>query len=537
MNRHSRVLPFPPSRGKEKDKAVQHTSGVKSSDTKTSSSSKGVAKSGIKGVKGLVSSLSAAKINHSNKEKPTQSNYAPSISATLAASSVGKSEEVEAPAARGGTIHGKEKDLQRRFSFEPSLPTCKEDSVTPVSKVKSLENAPGCKPCTENLHPSGETTSDKLKTENSPVKSMCSVENIGVKDANNGSSDGETDDNCTCKQKQQEHPTNIPIVGKNKVNESIREHFRLRLLCPDDVPEVKALCSDWFPVEYPDSWYTDITSDKRFHSLAAIINDKIVGLLVSEVKARARLHREDSTILSSAFPSITQVAYILSLGVVSTFRRLGIATALLTNLLNYLNTHEKLSVKAVYLHVLASNTSAISFYEKHNFRRHEYLPYYYAIRGKGKDGLSYVLYINGGQPPWTLLDYMKLVGAYISRMQPSSLPSAMAHRTRNFIASRRSWLPSLPSFPSMPSMPSVNLPSMNMNILQRFRGQGSSQDPEVGLSPEEAAELEGEEDVGRNRSSWLPSVNYYSLLQRFGGQCYDSGEQPDFEDIESAPRL
>lgn len=133
---------------------------------------------------------------------------------------------------------------------------------------------------------------------------------------------------------------------------------------------------------------------------------------------------------------------------------------------------------------------------------------------------------------------MKLVGAYISRMQPSSLPSAMAHRTRNFIASRRSWLPSFPSFPSMPSMPSVNLPSMNMNILQRFRGQGSSQDPEVGLSPEEAAELEGEEgDPGRNRSSWLPSVNYYSLLQRFGGQCYDSGEQPDFEDIESAPRL
>lgn len=233
MNRHSRVLPFPPSRGKDKDKdkAVQHTS-----DTRTVSSSKGVAKSGIKGgVKGLVSSLSAAKINHSNKEKPPQSNYAPSISATLAAStSICKNEEVDAPAARG-TIHGK--DVQSRFSFEPSLPTCKED--TPVTKVKSLENAPGCKP----VHPSGETTSDK--TQNNPVK--CSVENIG--DANNVSSEAETDDKCTCKEKQQEHPTNIPIVGKNKVNESIREHFHLRLLCPDDVPEVKALCSDWFPVE------------------------------------------------------------------------------------------------------------------------------------------------------------------------------------------------------------------------------------------------------------------------------------------------
>lgn len=34
---------------------------------------------------------------------------------------------------------------------------------------------------------------------------------------------------------------------------------------------------------------------------------------------------------------------------------------------------------------------------------HTFLPYYYSIRGDCKDGFTYVTYINGGHPPWTLL--------------------------------------------------------------------------------------------------------------------------------------
>ena len=39
-------------------------------------------------------------------------------------------------------------------------------------------------------------------------------------------------------------------------------------------------------------------------------------------------------------------------------------------------------VKAVYLHVLATNAAAIKFYEKHYFQKHVFLPYYYHIGGK-----------------------------------------------------------------------------------------------------------------------------------------------------------
>lgn len=59
--------------------------------------------------------------------------------------------------------------------------------------------------------------------------------------------------------------------------------------------------------------------------------------------------------------------------------------------------------KAIYLHVLTTNNTAIHFYENRDFKQHHYLPYYYSIRGVLKDGFTYVLYINGGHPPWTIL--------------------------------------------------------------------------------------------------------------------------------------
>jgi hypothetical protein len=35
---------------------------------------------------------------------------------------------------------------------------------------------------------------------------------------------------------------------------------QLRFLCPDDLDEVRSLCQDWFPIEYPFYWYEEITS-------------------------------------------------------------------------------------------------------------------------------------------------------------------------------------------------------------------------------------------------------------------------------------
>lgn len=52
---------------------------------------------------------------------------------------------------------------------------------------------------------------------------------------------------------------------------------QLRFLCPDDLNEVRVLCQDWFPIDYPLSWYQDITSSTRFFALAAVLHLQIIG--------------------------------------------------------------------------------------------------------------------------------------------------------------------------------------------------------------------------------------------------------------------
>ncbi|KAF6125342.1 hypothetical protein HJG60_009841 [Phyllostomus discolor] len=108
------------------------------------------------------------------------------------------------------------------------------------------------------------------------------------------------------------------------VPSSALSEVSLRLLCHDDIDTVKHLCGDWFPIEYPDSWYRDITSNKKFFSLAATYRGTIVGMIVAEIKSRTKIHKEDGDILASNFSVDTQVAYILSLGVVKEFRKHGI---------------------------------------------------------------------------------------------------------------------------------------------------------------------------------------------------------------------
>jgi len=55
---------------------------------------------------------------------------------------------------------------------------------------------------------------------------------------------------------------------------------------------VKELCKEWFPIQYPDQWYRDITSDQRFYSLAAVYQSQLVGLLIAEVKHADMINKE-----------------------------------------------------------------------------------------------------------------------------------------------------------------------------------------------------------------------------------------------------
>lgn len=160
---------------------------------------------------------------------------------------------------------------------------------------------------------------------------------------------------------------------------------QLRFLCPTDLDEVRTLCQDWFPIEYPYYWYEEITSSNRyrpprinynesiryhcsrFFALAAVYEHRIIGLIVAEIKSYDSLNPEDAGILPKSQEPFAHVGYILSLGVAKEYRRNGIASLLLDSFLRHLVTTEKKKVKAVFLHVLTANTAAIMFYEARKY--------------------------------------------------------------------------------------------------------------------------------------------------------------------------
>ncbi|XP_065826310.1 N-alpha-acetyltransferase 60-like [Oscarella lobularis] len=177
-----------------------------------------------------------------------------------------------------------------------------------------------------------------------------------------------------------------------------------RLMQPSDIDQVKALCAECFPINYPENWFVQITSSSNLYSLAAVVGNRVIGMIVVEVKPFGFCNPEDSSILSYFSSSDTKVAYILSFGVFKEFRNTGIGSHLLQQALSYLES-EQMHCKAVYLHVMASNFDAIKFYERRGFKKHTFLPGYYTTIGNQLgDGCCYVKYINGGEAPWSLRD-------------------------------------------------------------------------------------------------------------------------------------
>ena len=174
--------------------------------------------------------------------------------------------------------------------------------------------------------------------------------------------------------------------------------------------------------DYPYSWYEDITSSSRFYALAAVFGGVIIGLIVAEIKPYAKLNKEDQGILCSSLGKDSLVGYILSLGVRRAYRRNGIASLLLEQLLAHVTAPERSTVKAVFLHVLSSNAPAILFYQRRHFRLHSFLPYYYVINGQCQDGFTYVLYINSGHLPWGLWDWMRHVAGAMASLGPCRVP-------------------------------------------------------------------------------------------------------------------
>jgi len=125
------------------------------------------------------------------------------------------------------------------------------------------------------------------------------------------------------------------------------------------------LCSESFPIEYPDSWYDFVTSG-YFYSNAAFNQNQMVGVIIAENKSYKQIQAEDVSIIARHF-KYNRVGYILTLGVAKAYRSLGLGSYLLSRTLENLEDQNCL---CVYLHVLKANKKGIVSIIRLNSKSH-----------------------------------------------------------------------------------------------------------------------------------------------------------------------
>lgn len=164
-------------------------------------------------------------------------------------------------------------------------------------------------------------------------------------------------------------------------------------LTPNNLGQLRKLNSVLFPVQYSERFYKDVL-DKDASEICklGLFNDVAVGTICCRIEPVSK---------------DTVRIYIMTLGVLAPYRRLGIASALLQHVLDHAGpgkeiqiidkdapspkpkkdkngkdyiperTKKAVKVENIYLHVQTSNEEARVFYEKYGFAVAETIESYY----------------------------------------------------------------------------------------------------------------------------------------------------------------
>uniref|UniRef100_A0A3B5K2Z9 N-alpha-acetyltransferase 50 n=1 Tax=Takifugu rubripes TaxID=31033 RepID=A0A3B5K2Z9_TAKRU len=117
---------------------------------------------------------------------------------------------------------------------------------------------------------------------------------------------------------------------------------------PHNIKQLKRLNQVIFPVSYNDKFYKDVLEVGELAKLA-YFNDIPVGAVCCRVD-----HSQNQKRL-----------YIMTLGCLAPYRRLGIGTKMLNHVLNICEKDG--TFDNIYLHVQINNESAIDFYQRRAF--------------------------------------------------------------------------------------------------------------------------------------------------------------------------
>lgn len=137
-----------------------------------------------------------------------------------------------------------------------------------------------------------------------------------------------------------------------------RGRIELGDVTPHNIKQLKRLNQVVFPVSYNDKFYKDVLEAGELAKLA-YYNDIVVGAVCCRIDTSDNARR----------------LYIMTLGCLAPYRRLGIGTKMVEHVLNFVTKDGNFD--SIFLHVQVNNESAIEFYKKFGFEVVETKQHYY----------------------------------------------------------------------------------------------------------------------------------------------------------------
>uniref|UniRef100_A0A182LT10 N-terminal methionine N(alpha)-acetyltransferase NatE n=1 Tax=Anopheles culicifacies TaxID=139723 RepID=A0A182LT10_9DIPT len=137
-----------------------------------------------------------------------------------------------------------------------------------------------------------------------------------------------------------------------------RANIELGDVTHHNLKQLKKINTNVLPVSYNDKFYLDVLESGELAKLA-YYNDVVVGAVCSRIDTSENMRR----------------LYIMTLGCLSPYRRLGIGTVMVQHILNCVERDGNFD--SIFLHVKVNNKGAIEFYKRFGFEIVETKQHYY----------------------------------------------------------------------------------------------------------------------------------------------------------------
>lgn len=205
----------------------------------------------------------------------------------------------------------------------------------------------------------------------------------------------------------------MPYCSMVNVRRLRRPGISYRPIRPSDFEALVKIHGDLFPIRYEAEFFHNVVNGRGIVSWGAVDrsrpdgqSDELIGFVTARILPAKESEVEDLLRFDTSRSDQTLV-YILTLGVVESYRNYGIATSLIRRVIKYASNIP--NCRAVYLHVISYNNPAIHLYQKMSFLCIRRLQAFYFINGQHHDAYLFIYYVNGGRSPCSPLELVTVV--------------------------------------------------------------------------------------------------------------------------------